>query len=73
VKERDNARKKVVDLRKKLDELENDFETCRNKYELYVSLTTTLTQKEDEVNMMMPEKDDLLAKRKALKPEGEGN
>jgi hypothetical protein len=25
------------------------------------------------VNMMMPEKDDLLAKRKALKPEGEGD
>jgi hypothetical protein len=64
VKELHDPCKKYVDLGNKLNSVENSYETFRNKYELQVTLTTTLSEKDEEVNKPTQEKKDLLAEVK---------
>jgi hypothetical protein len=64
VKELHDPRKKYVDLGNKLNSVENSYETFRNKYELQVTLTTTLGKKDEEVNKPTQGKKDLLVEVK---------
>jgi hypothetical protein len=66
VKELHDPCKKYVDLGNKLNSVENSYETFRNKYELQVTLTTTLSEKDEEVNKPTQGKKDLLAEVKKI-------